>query len=118
MAVLPLKTTTNKTITKTHPFLFFRLCSQIFQAMVDYQLWHHHDSLLPFGLGDIPLLAWLLVSLSLMLVVVLNEVVKLHEIRYEDQAKMHNICGKLTIAHWFLCKQPLGALLLHRLVLI
>lgn len=55
---------------------------------MDYQLWRHHGSLLQFGLGDIPLLAWLLVSLSLMLVVVLNEVVKLHEIRYESCQKI------------------------------
>ncbi len=63
--------------------LSFSLLSQIVQAMVDYQLWRHQASLLTFKLGDIPLLAWLLVSLSPLLVMVVNEVVKLHEIRYE-----------------------------------
>lgn len=62
--------------------LSFSLLSQIVQATVDYQLWRHKGSLLTFNLGDIPLLAWLLVSLSPLLVVVVNEVVKLHEIRY------------------------------------
>lgn len=84
-------------------FLFSRLCSQVFQATVDYQLWRHRGSLLQFGLGDIPLLAWLLVSLSLMLVVVLNEVVKLHEIRYESSLKRPNsqgICDKMRLANW------------------
>ncbi|TMS22446.1 Transmembrane protein 94, partial [Larimichthys crocea] len=57
------------------------LLSQIVQATVDYQLWRHQGSPLTFNLGDIPLLAWLLVSVSLLLVVVVNEVVKLHEIR-------------------------------------
>ncbi|XP_061665554.1 transmembrane protein 94 isoform X4 [Syngnathoides biaculeatus] len=60
------------------------LVSEIVQATVDYQLWHDQHSLLNFGLGDIPLLSWLLVSLSLLLVVVVNEVVKLHEIRFEN----------------------------------
>ncbi|XP_077481267.1 transmembrane protein 94 isoform X3 [Stigmatopora argus] len=68
------------------------LVSHIVQATVDYQLWHDQDSLLNFGLGDIPLLGWLLVSLSLLLVVVINEVVKLHEIRvrvrYQKRQKL------------------------------
>lgn len=68
-------------------FLFSRLLCQIVQAIIDYQLWCHHGSLFTFSLGDIPLLAWLLVSLSLMLVVVVNEVVKLHEIRYNSSHK-------------------------------
>lgn len=59
------------------------LLSQVVQAMVDYQLWRHQASPLTLNLGDIPLLAWLVVSLSPLLVVVVNEVVKLHEIRYE-----------------------------------
>lgn len=63
-----------------HPLLS-SLLSQIVQATVDYQLWRHQGSPLTFNLGDIPLLAWLLVSVSLLLVVVVNEVVKLHEIR-------------------------------------
>ncbi|XP_061561658.1 transmembrane protein 94 isoform X2 [Phycodurus eques] len=68
------------------------LLSEIVQATVDYQLWHDQHSLLNFGLGDIPLLSWLLVSLSLLLVVVVNEVVKLHEIRvrvrYQKRQKL------------------------------
>ncbi|XP_038591337.1 transmembrane protein 94 isoform X4 [Micropterus salmoides] len=68
------------------------LVSQIVQATVDYQLWRDQGSLLTFNLGDIPLLAWLLVSLSPLLVVVVNEVVKLHEIRvrvrYQKRQKL------------------------------
>ncbi|XP_077406450.1 transmembrane protein 94 isoform X3 [Vanacampus margaritifer] len=68
------------------------LLSQIVQATVDYQLWHDRGSLLNFGLADIPLLGWLLVFLSLLLVVVVNEVVKLHEIRvrvrYQKRQKL------------------------------
>ncbi|XP_061764603.1 transmembrane protein 94 isoform X1 [Nerophis ophidion] len=68
------------------------LLSQMVQATVDYQVWRDHDSLLNFGLGDIPLLGWLLVSLSLLLVVVVNEAVKLHEIRvrvrYQKRQKL------------------------------
>lgn len=59
------------------------LLGQIVQATVDYLLWRNQGSFLTFHLGDIPPHAWLLVSLSLLLVVVVNEVVKLHEIRYE-----------------------------------
>ncbi|XP_049614468.1 endoplasmic reticulum magnesium-transporting P-type ATPase [Syngnathus scovelli] len=68
------------------------LVSQIVQATVDYQLWHDQGSLLNFGLRDIPLLGWLLVSLSLLLVVIVNELVKLHEIRvrvrYQKRQKL------------------------------
>lgn len=59
------------------------LISQIVQATVDYQLWRDQGSLLSFHLVNIPLLAWLLVALSSLLVVVVNEAVKLHEIRYD-----------------------------------
>lgn len=68
-----------------------RLLSQVVQATVDYQLWHHQHSPLLFDLSDIPLLAWLLVSLSPLLVVMVNEIVKLHEIRYES--KTHRALG-------------------------
>ena len=44
-------------------------------------MWRDQGSLLTFNLADIPLLAWLLASLSPLVVVVVNEVVKLHEIR-------------------------------------
>ncbi|XP_068160999.1 endoplasmic reticulum magnesium-transporting P-type ATPase isoform X3 [Antennarius striatus] len=68
------------------------LFSQVVQATVDYQLWRYRGSSLTFNLGDIPLLAWLLVSLSPLLVVVINEVVKLHEIRvrvrYQKRQKL------------------------------
>ncbi|MEQ2166252.1 hypothetical protein GOODEAATRI_025966 [Goodea atripinnis] len=52
------------------------------QATVDYQLWRDQSSCLTFSLANIPLEVWLLASLSPLLVVVVNEVVKLHEIRY------------------------------------
>lgn len=68
------------------------LLTQIVQATVDYQLWRNKDGSLSFSLGDIPLLAWLLVSLSPLLVVVINEAVKLHEIRvrvrYQKRQKL------------------------------
>ena len=58
-----------------------RLLGQVAQTAVDLQLWTHRDSHIHFGLEDVPLLTWLLGCLSLVLVVVTNEVVKLHEIR-------------------------------------
>ena len=64
------------------------LLSQVVQATVDYQLWRDQGSLLTFDLRDIPLLAWLLVSVSPLLVVLVNEVVKLHEIRYERRQEL------------------------------
>lgn len=65
-----------------------RLLGQVVQATVDYLLWQKQGNFLTFRLGDIPLLSWLLVSLSLLVVVVVNEVVKLHEIRYEVEHRM------------------------------
>ncbi|XP_071400574.1 transmembrane protein 94 isoform X2 [Centroberyx affinis] len=68
------------------------LLGQVVQATVDYQLWCDRSSTLTFDLGDIPLLAWLLVSLSPLLVVLVNELVKLHEIRvrvrYQKRQKL------------------------------
>lgn len=58
-----------------------RLLGQVLQTVVDLQLWTHRDSRVHFGLQDVPLLTWLLGCLSLVLVVVTNEIVKLHEIR-------------------------------------
>lgn len=58
-----------------------RLLGQVVQTAVDLQLWTHRDSRVHFGLEDVPLLTWLLGCLSLVLVVVTNEIVKLHEIR-------------------------------------
>lgn len=57
------------------------LLGQVVQTVVDLQLWTHRESRIHFGLEDVPLLTWLLGCLSLVLVVVTNEVVKLHEIR-------------------------------------
>lgn len=58
-----------------------RLLGQVVQTAVDLQLWTHRESHVHFGLEDVPLLTWLLGCLSLVLVVVTNEIVKLHEIR-------------------------------------
>uniref|UniRef100_A0A674EEF0 Transmembrane protein 94 n=1 Tax=Salmo trutta TaxID=8032 RepID=A0A674EEF0_SALTR len=68
------------------------LLGQLVQATVDYQLWQDRSAQLTFDLKDIPMLAWLLVSLSSLVVVVLNEAVKLHEIRvrvrYQKRQKL------------------------------
>ncbi|XP_036428331.1 transmembrane protein 94 isoform X1 [Colossoma macropomum] len=66
------------------------LLGQVVQATVDYQLWQ--DRRLVFTLSDVPKVVWLLVSLSTMLVVLINEAVKLHEIRvrvrYQKRQKL------------------------------
>ncbi|XP_040124389.2 transmembrane protein 94 isoform X9 [Ictidomys tridecemlineatus] len=68
------------------------LLGQVVQTAVDLQLWTHRDSRIHFGLEDVPLLTWLLGCLSLVLVVVTNEIVKLHEIRvrvrYQKRQKL------------------------------
>ncbi|KAM3860003.1 transmembrane protein 94 [Diretmus argenteus] len=68
------------------------LLGHVVQATLDYQLWRDRDSTLTFNLEDIPLLAWLLVSLSPLLVMLVNELVKLHEIRvrvrYQKRQKL------------------------------
>lgn len=68
------------------------LLGQVVQATVDYQLWRDRATPLAFLLGDIPLLAWLLVALSVLLVLLVNELVKLHEIRvrvrYQKRQKL------------------------------
>ncbi|XP_059893653.1 transmembrane protein 94 isoform X3 [Gadus macrocephalus] len=68
------------------------LLGQVVQATVDYQLWCDRSSPLTFALWDIPLTALLLVSLSPLLVVLVNEMVKLHEIRvrvrYQKRQKL------------------------------
>ncbi|KAK7919532.1 hypothetical protein WMY93_010816 [Mugilogobius chulae] len=68
------------------------LLSQLVQATVDYQLWRDQSTPLDFKLQDIPLLAWLLMSVSLLLVMVVNEAVKMHEIRvrvrYQKRQKL------------------------------
>ncbi|XP_038160448.1 transmembrane protein 94 isoform X1 [Cyprinodon tularosa] len=68
------------------------LLGQGVQATVDYQLWRDQGSSLTFSLANIPMEVWLLASLSPVLVVVVNEVVKLHEIRarvrYQKRQKL------------------------------
>ncbi|CAL8284244.1 unnamed protein product [Merluccius merluccius] len=68
------------------------LLGQVVQATVDYQLWFDRSAPLTFALRDIPLMALLLVSLSPLLVVLVNEMVKLHEIRvrvrYQKRQKL------------------------------
>ncbi|XP_075418327.1 transmembrane protein 94 isoform X1 [Tenrec ecaudatus] len=68
------------------------LLGQVLQTAVDLQLWTRRDSRLRLGLEHVPLLTWLLGCLSLVLVVVANEVVKLHEIRvrvrYQKRQKL------------------------------
>ncbi|XP_014858101.1 PREDICTED: uncharacterized protein KIAA0195 homolog isoform X1 [Poecilia mexicana] len=68
------------------------LLGQGVQATVDYQLWRDQSSPLTFSLANIPLEVWLLASLSPLLVVLVNEVVKLHEIRervrYQKRQKL------------------------------
>ncbi|KAJ8283888.1 hypothetical protein COCON_G00027380 [Conger conger] len=69
------------------------LLGQVVQATVDFQLWQDRSgNNVPFGLSDIPMLVWLLVSLSPLLVVLVNEAVKLHEIRvrvrYQKRQKL------------------------------
>ncbi|KAJ8363626.1 hypothetical protein SKAU_G00124570 [Synaphobranchus kaupii] len=69
------------------------LLGQLVQATVDFQLWQDRSgNNVRFGLSDIPMLVWLLVSLSPLLVVLVNEAVKLHEIRvrvrYQKRQKL------------------------------
>lgn len=62
--------------------LCLRFIAQGLQTALDLQLWTNADSPLKFSLWDIPLLSWLSGSLSLLVVLIINEIVKLHEIRY------------------------------------
>uniref|UniRef100_A0A5F8GF47 Transmembrane protein 94 n=1 Tax=Monodelphis domestica TaxID=13616 RepID=A0A5F8GF47_MONDO len=68
------------------------LLGQLVETAVDLQLWTNRDSSVNFGLADVPLITWLLGCLSLILVVVTNEIVKLHEIRvrvrYQKRQKL------------------------------
>ncbi|KAJ8246442.1 hypothetical protein GJAV_G00267840 [Gymnothorax javanicus] len=69
------------------------LLGQVVQATVDFQLWQDRSANnVRFGLRDVPMLVWLLVSLSPLLVVMINEAVKLHEIRvrvrYQKRQKL------------------------------
>ncbi|XP_029456392.1 transmembrane protein 94 isoform X2 [Rhinatrema bivittatum] len=68
------------------------LLGQVFETAVDLKLWMNPQSPLIFGLSDIPLVSWLLGLLSLISVVIINEIVKLHEIRvrvrYQKRQKL------------------------------
>ncbi|KAG9350349.1 hypothetical protein JZ751_026703 [Albula glossodonta] len=68
------------------------LLGQVVQATIDFQLWQDRSAKGNFSLRDIPMLVWLLMSLSPLLVVIVNEVVKLHEIRvrvrYQKRQKL------------------------------
>ncbi|XP_030630146.1 transmembrane protein 94 isoform X2 [Chanos chanos] len=68
------------------------LSGQVVQAVVDYHLWQDRESPVIFTLSHVPLVVWLLVSLSVVLVVLVNEAVKLHEIRvrvrYQKRQKL------------------------------
>ncbi|XP_076855776.1 transmembrane protein 94 isoform X2 [Brachyhypopomus gauderio] len=68
------------------------LLGQMVQATVDYQLWQDRSGGLDFTLSHVPMLVWLLMSLSTVLVVLINEAVKLHEIRvrvrYQKRQKL------------------------------
>ncbi|XP_069785124.1 transmembrane protein 94 isoform X3 [Narcine bancroftii] len=61
------------------------LVSQVVLVLVDLKLWKNMDTLLTFDLQDIPLISWLIGFLSVILVMFINEVVKLHEIRVRDR---------------------------------
>ncbi|KAG7491704.1 hypothetical protein MATL_G00006910 [Megalops atlanticus] len=68
------------------------LLGQVVQATVDFQLWQDRNAKVTFPLRNIPMKAWLLVSLSPVLVILVNEAVKLHEIRvrvrYQKRQKL------------------------------
>ncbi|XP_023646960.1 transmembrane protein 94 isoform X2 [Paramormyrops kingsleyae] len=61
------------------------LLGQGVQATVDFQLWKYRTDNVTFTLDDIPKEVWLPLSLSPLLVVLVNEAVKLHEIRVRDR---------------------------------
>ncbi|XP_017339596.1 transmembrane protein 94 isoform X2 [Ictalurus punctatus] len=72
------------------------LLGQVVQAIIDYHLWHDRSNNgktgLDFTLSHVPMEVWLLGSLSTVLVVLINEAVKLHEIRvrvrYQKRQKL------------------------------
>lgn len=73
--------------------LSFRLLGQVVQAVVDYNLWQDRSDIYNstiilkhpnITLSHVPKVVWLLMSLSTVLVVLINEAVKLHEIRYRQ----------------------------------
>lgn len=60
-----------------------RVLGQVAQTVLDLKLWENLNSSLTFSHVSISPVSWLLGFLSLVLVVIINEIVKLHEIRYE-----------------------------------
>ncbi|XP_044309887.1 transmembrane protein 94 isoform X1 [Varanus komodoensis] len=68
------------------------LLGQVIQTLLDLKLWVNLESPITCRVGDIPLASWLLGLLSLVLVVIINETVKLHEIRvrvrYQKRQKL------------------------------
>ncbi|XP_058029997.1 transmembrane protein 94 isoform X4 [Ahaetulla prasina] len=68
------------------------LLGQIVQTFLDLKLWVNLDSPVTYQMDDIPMASWLLGLLSLVLVVIINETVKLHEIRvrvrYQKRQKL------------------------------
>ncbi|KAL7989456.1 hypothetical protein Chor_012122 [Crotalus horridus] len=69
-----------------------RLLGQIVQTFLDLKLWVNLESPVTYQMDDIPMASWLLGLLSLVLVVIINETVKLHEIRvrvrYQKRQKL------------------------------
>uniref|UniRef100_A0A670XTS7 Transmembrane protein 94 n=1 Tax=Pseudonaja textilis TaxID=8673 RepID=A0A670XTS7_PSETE len=68
------------------------LLGQVVQTFVDLKLWVNSESPVTYQVNDIPMASWLLGLLSLVLVVIINETVKLHEIRvrvrYQKRQKL------------------------------
>lgn len=69
-----------------------RLLGQVAQTLLDLKLWENLSSPLTFKYISISPVSWLLGFLSLILVVIINEIVKLHEIRvrvrYQKRQKL------------------------------
>ncbi|KAG8129059.1 hypothetical protein E2320_015918 [Naja naja] len=68
------------------------LLGQVVQTFLDLKLWVNLESPVTYQMDDIPMASWLLGLLSLVLVVIINETVKLHEIRvrvrYQKRQKL------------------------------
>ncbi|XP_066521040.1 transmembrane protein 94 isoform X2 [Hoplias malabaricus] len=68
------------------------LLGQVVQATIDYQLWHDRSKQFNFTLSQVSPDVWVPVPLSIVLVVLINEAVKLHEIRvrvrYQKRQKL------------------------------
>ncbi|XP_042304372.1 transmembrane protein 94 isoform X7 [Sceloporus undulatus] len=68
------------------------LLGQVIQTFLDLMLWVNLESPVTYHMDDIPMASWLLGLLSIILVVIINETVKLHEIRvrvrYQKRQKL------------------------------